>query len=181
MSSSSSSSSSSSNKDSKIIITRLVKKFNMKAHPEGGFYAETYRSPHKVKSSYGERSASTAIYFLITPGSVSRLHRIKADEVWHFYLGGPMTVLELNESDGSMKKTVLGSNVLSSSETVQYTVKANTWFGSYPNPGTSFSFVGCTVSPGFEFEDFELASRSALVAKFPKYKDEIHKLTIGLP
>ena len=112
-----------------------------------------------------------------------------------------MTVLELNESDGSMKKTgtlslslsskrrrprnqkltVLGSNVLSSSETVQYTVKANTWFGSYPNPGTSFSFVGCTVSPGFEFEDFELASRSALVAKFPKYKDEIHKLTIGLP
>ena len=172
----------------------------MKAHPEGGFYVETYRSPHEVKSSYGARRASTAIYFLITPGSVSRLHRIKADEVWHFYLGGPMTVLELNESDGNMKKTgtyaslshsplfttkrkhtVLGSNILSSSETVQYTVKANTWFGSYPNPGTSFSFVGCTVSPGFEFEDFELASRSALVAKFPKHKDEIHKLTVGLP
>ena len=114
-------SSSSSNKDSKIIITRLVKKFKMKAHPEGGFYAETYRSPHKVKSSYGERSASTAIYFLITPGSVSRLHRIKADEVWHFYLGGPMTVLELNESDGSMKKTGTLSLSLSLFETTTTT------------------------------------------------------------
>lgn len=177
-----SSPSSSSKEDDRKTIEALVKKFNMKAHPEGGFYVETYRSSSNVKSSYGNRSASTAICFLITPGCVSRLHRIKANEVWHFYLGGPMTVLELNENDRTVKKTVLGSNVLSSSETVQYTVKANTWFGSYPNPGTSFSFVGCTVSPGFEFDDFELASRSALLEKFPKrHHEEIYKLTIGLP
>ena len=91
-----------------------------------------------------------------------------------------MTVLEIDEKDGTLKKTVLGNDILND-EQVQYVVKANTWFGSYPNPGTSFSFVGCTVAPGFEFEDFELASRSALISKFPQHKDEISKLTVGLP
>ena len=135
-----------------ITVEQLVSKFNLQPHPEGGFYAETYRGESNVEASYGTRSSSTAIYFLITPGSVSRLHRIRADEVWHFYLGGPMTVVEISE-EGVLKETILGPNVLKN-EVVQYTVKANTWFGSFPNDGTEFSFVGCTVAPGFDFQDF---------------------------
>ena len=73
-------------------IAALTERFNLQPHPEGGFYAETYRASAKVSTPSGERNASTAIYFLITPGNVSRLHRIKSDEAWHFYLGGPMTV-----------------------------------------------------------------------------------------
>ena len=91
-----------------------------------------------------------------------------------------MTVVEMDEATGEMTKTVLGANVLND-EHVQHTVKAGIWFGSYPNEGTPFSFVGCTVAPGFEFDDFELASRKKLLSAFPKYKGVIEKLTVGLP
>ena len=90
-----------------------------------------------------------------------------------------MTVVEISE-DGTMKKTVLGKNVLADHK-VQYTVKAGTWFGSYPNKGSKFSFVGCTVAPGFEFRDFELASRAALLKAFPQHSEDIERLTNGLP
>ena len=83
------------------MIDKLKTTYDMQPHPEGGFFKETYRAESRITSSFGERSASTAIYFLITPGSVSRLHRIRADEVWHFYLGGPMTVVELVDGCGS--------------------------------------------------------------------------------
>jgi len=160
------------------MIDKLKTTYDMQPHPEGGFFKETDRAESRITSSFGERSASTAIYFLITPGSVSRLHRIRADEVWHFYLGGPMTVVEL--VDGAAKCTTLGHDVLDG-QLVQYTVKAGTWFGSFPNAGSAYSFVGCTVAPGFEFEDFELGSRAALLAEFPDARDLVVKLTEGLP
>ena len=160
------------------IIQQIKEKYEMLPHPEGGFFKETYRSEDRINASYGERVCATAIYFLITPGSVSRLHRIRADEVWHFYLGGPMTVVELK--DGAAKSTTLGQDILNG-QLVQYTVKAGTWFGSFPNEGSQFSFVGCTVSPGFEFEDFELGSRVKLLEEFPGAKDLVTKLTEGLP
>ena len=164
-------------KDSEM-IDLLKEKYDMQEHPEGGFFKETYRGEERISSSYGERNSSTAIYFLITPGSVSRLHRIRADEVWHFYLGGPMTIVEL--VDGAARCTTLGRDVLND-ELVQYTVRAGTWFGSFPNEGTAFSFVGCTVAPGFEFQDFELGSRAKLLEGFPDAKDLVLKLTEGLP
>ena len=99
--------------------------------------------------------------------------------MWNFHLGGPMTVLEITE-EGALTKTVLGPDVLAGHK-VQHVVKAGTWFGSYPCDGTAFSFVGCTVSPGFEFEDFELASRGDLTAKYPALAEDIAKLTEGLP
>lgn len=165
----------------------LVSKYNMVAHPEGGFYVETFRSDTNISitsddgTSSIHRPASTAIYFLMIPGNISRFHRIKSDEVWHFYGGGSMTVVELLE-DGSQgyKATVLGSNQLKD-ELVQYVVKRDTWFGSFPNEGSDFSFVGCTVSPGFMFEDFELASREKLLNSHPFAQDMIIKLTEGLP
>ena len=126
------------------------------------------------------RKASTSILFLITPGNVSRLHRINSDEVWHFYLGGSMTVVELDDATKSAKLTVLGHDILGG-EVVQYVVRAGTWFGSYSNEGSAYSFVGCTVAPGFEFTDFELGSRATLTTQFPLATDVIGKLTIGLP
>ena len=137
---------------------------------------ETYRSSENVPTERGERSASTAIYFLITPGSVSRLHRILSDEVWHFYAGGPLEVVEL--IDGKAKITKIG---LEDGCIPQYVVKAGTWFGSYPCEGSKYSLVGCTVAPGFDFQDFELGSRAKLLADFPDAKDTIVKLTEGLP
>jgi predicted cupin superfamily sugar epimerase len=150
----------------------------------GGFFAESFRSDINVDLDQGtkKRTASTAIYFLVTPGNVSRLHRIQSDEVWHFYLGGPLTVIELDagESKG-YRATVLGQDVVAG-QLQQYVVKRGTWFGCYPADGTEFSFVGCTVAPGFEFQDFELASRAALLAAFPESaSDVIVKLTDGLP
>lgn len=166
-------------KPKKITVEDLKARFALAPHPEGGFYGETYRADSNVKASYGTRSASTAIFFLITPGSVSRLHKIAADECWHFYLGGSMTVLEITE-DGTLTKTILGQDVLGG-EKVQHVVKGGTWFGCFPNEGTEYSFVGCTVAPGFDFSDFELASRSSLCKEFPQHKEEISMLTKGLP
>ena len=164
-------------------IAALTERFKLQPHPEGGFYAETYRGTEMVSTPVGERACSTAIYFLMTPGNVSRLHRIKSDEAWHFYLGGPMTVVEL--IDGTAKCTTLGQDVLSTDtpQSVQYVVKANTWFGSFPNDGSPYSLVGCTVAPGFDFADFELGSRAALLAEFPSAEAQplIEKLTEGLP
>lgn len=136
----------------------------LEPHPEGGFYRETYRSPH-----------STAIYFLLTPGNFSALHRIRSDELWHFYSGDPLTIVEIL-GDGSVKRTILG-NDMAKGEVPQYAVNANTWFGSYLNEGGSFGLVGCTVSPVFEFKDLELGKREALLKEFPKAAQTITKLT----
>ena len=129
------------------------------------------------------RSAGTSIYFLTFGDQVSRMHRLQSDEIWHFYKGSPISIVELLPENGGFRETLLGPDLL------QYTVRANIWFGSYPVGSTSrvesesipYSFVGCTVSPGFEFEDFELASRSKLTIEFPNAARIIEKLTVGLP
>ena len=143
-------------------------------HPEGGYYRRTYASELRVQTSYGERCASTAIHFVVTRECVSRLHRLEADELWHFYGGGPLIVLEIDVR-GQLTKTRL------SPARPQHAVPAGNWFGSYPDEGTAVSWVGCTVAPGFEFEDFELGSCAALVAQFPQHAADIRRLTIGLP
>lgn len=160
----------------------------MQPHPEGGFYAETFRSDVTVQTEKGPRSASTAIYFLMSPGNISRLHKIVSDEVWHFYLGHSITVVELDDATGGFKSTILGNNI-NNGEVVQYVVKGGTWFGSYPNIESNddnvdaFSFVGCTVSPGFDFADFEMGSNFALCKAYPAaaVNGIIDKLTVGLP
>ena len=104
--------------------------------------------------------------------------------MWHFYLGGPLTVVELLE-DGQVRKTVLGQNILEGNHVLQHVVRRDTWFGCYNDDNTEFSLVGCTVAPGFDFKDFELASRQVLLSN-PKYQskeaqDIITILTEGLP
>ena len=176
----------------------LIARFGLQPHPEGGWYAETFRSDvpikaQQVKQNGAEaeaeaekttisRCASTAIYFLVAPGSVSRLHRIQSDECWHFYMGSALTIVEIDEDSNECVVTQLGQNI-AKGEVPQYVVKANRWFGSFSTSDdpSIFSFVGCTVAPGFEFEDFELASRAMLLQKHPKATDYIIKLTEGLP
>ena len=163
------------------MIDKLVKKFNLLSHPEGGFYAETYRSeglidnrslPSNMKAGF--RNYSTGIIFLLPNGEKSRFHRIKSDEMWHFYLGGPMSVVEIHDN-GKVFETVLGRDI-DNGELLQYVVPANCWFGSFPHDSTEFSLVGCTVSPGFDFHDFELADKLDLLSKYPLAKKYIEKL-----
>ncbi len=155
----------------------LIDKFNLELHPEGGYYKETYRA--HLKSNYagfnGPRNVSTGIYYMLTKGSKSNLHRIKSDEMWHFYLGEPMTIVEFYD-DGRYQEIVLGQDVLKG-QLVQHTVPAGCWFGAFPNPNTEFSFVGCTVAPGFDFQDFEFANQQELLEKFPEQADIIKRLT----
>jgi predicted cupin superfamily sugar epimerase len=152
------------------VAAALAKSLGLEPHPEGGFYKETYRSPETVQTDRGPRSASTAIYFLLPKGAKSRLHRIKSDELWHFYGGGPLRIVEIRPG-GEIVETVL------STDNPQHCVPAGAWFGSLPEPGSAFSLVGCTVAPGFDFADFELADRDSLLKEFPSAKDWIEHLT----
>jgi len=160
-----------------LSVEKIIKLLSLESHPEGGYFKETYRSGKKSSFArfVGKRSHSTAIYFLIPKGQKSSLHRIKSDEVCHFYLGGPITIVEI-DSNGKVKKTVLGSNI-TKNEVLQHVVPAGMWFGAYPNAGTEYALIGCTVSPGFDFKDFELGDKKVLLRKFPKAKKEIELLT----
>ncbi|CAK9159223.1 unnamed protein product [Ilex paraguariensis] len=185
-----------------VPTSEIVAKLNLKPHPEGGFFSETLRdtsvilSRSQLPSEYKvDRPISTSIYFLLPSGSVSHLHRIPCFETWHFYMGEPVTVVEISDKDGSVKLTCLGSSIIEDNQHLQYTVPSNVWFGAYPtkdfNISTDievvkniprdaenhFSLVGCTCAPAFQFEDFELAKRSDLVSEFPTYESLISLLT----
>jgi len=131
----------------------------------------------------GGRNYSTTIYFLIEKNNFSAFHRIKSDEVWHFYEGDALEVVEI-DLNGKLIKTQVGRG-LKNGQTYQYMVKAGHWFGSRVLKGgesfdglrTGFSFVGCTVAPGFDFKDFELAVRSELTDLFPEHAEIIEQLT----
>jgi uncharacterized protein len=149
-------------------VEHLICDYGLQPHPEGGYFRETYRSPTKLAGT--ERSVSTAIYYLLPEGQRSSLHRIDADELWHFYRGDPLLIVEL-QPGGPAKLTRL------SAERPQHLVPAGTWFGSMPASGSAYCFVGCTVSPGFEFAHFELGQRDALLAEFPQATELITRLT----
>ncbi len=164
-----------------MTVNFLVKELDLLPHPEGGYYKETYRSEGKIAQTClssdfsGERSIATGIYFLIEKGNFSALHKIKSDETWHFYYGDALEVIEIDEY-GNLTTTDIGSNILKG-ETFQYTVRANTWFGSRVSNKGNFSLVGCTVYPGFDFNDFELANRENLINLFPQHQNIITELT----
>jgi predicted cupin superfamily sugar epimerase len=149
-----------------------VESLQLEPHPEGGFFRETFRDS---RTEHDGRSVSTAIYFLLPKGSVSRLHRIDSSEVWHFYAGGPLQIVELDEQ-GHVRTTMLGT-ALDKGETLQYVVPPGRWFGAIPAAGTEYALVGCTVAPGFLYEKFEMAEREVLLEQFPAAQEWIAKLT----
>jgi len=154
---------------------RLIARLRLKPHPEGGFYRETYRCARRIPGRRfpGGRSFSTAILFLLPRGGLSRLHRIRSDEVWHLYSGGPLAVAEIDPVSGRARRTKLWAG------RVQHAVQAGTWFGAYLEPGVDFALVGCTVAPGFDFRDFELGGRDRLLRRFPSARPLISRLLPG--
>src|ERR1700679_1241046 len=156
-----------------------IRKLGLEPHPEGGYYRQTYRAdlvleglPHQFS---GSRAASTAIYFLLEGENFSAFHRLQSDELWHFYLGAPLRV-HVIEADGRYSQVRLGSDP-EAGEALQAVVRAGCWFASQIKDGESFALVGCTVGPGFDFEDFELAKRDRLIEVYPQHRDVISKLT----
>jgi predicted cupin superfamily sugar epimerase len=162
------------------ITNQLIQKYNLEPHPEGGWYKQTYKSNEEIAAvalpeRFGaNRTFSTAIYFLLEKGNFSAFHRIKSDECWHFYAGGPL-VIYIIEQNGELKIISLG-NDLEKGHSFQYVVPANCWFAGQPAPGSEYCFVGCTVSPGFDFEDFELADVTELLVMYPQHKSIIKEL-----
>ena len=161
-------------------VAELVERFQLLPHPEGGFYKETYRSGEQIEQNAlpqrfsGNRQYSTAIYFLLEKGNFSAFHRIQSDECWHFYAGQTLHVHVIHPN-GQYELLKLG-NDLTNGETFQAMVPAGSWFASETAAGGAFSFVGCTVAPGFDFADFELAKAAELVELFPSMKSLIERL-----
>lgn len=154
---------------------KIIKLLGLIKHPEGGFYKETYRSSTETEFEgfEGQRNVATGIYYLLEQDDFSAFHRIKSDETWHFYDGEPLEVIEI-DSEGELTLTLIGNDLMMG-DIPQYTVKAGNWFCARSRG--EFSFVGCTVYPGFDFKDFEMAKRNELLAQYPECSDVINLFT----
>ncbi len=164
----------------KLTAEELVQMLCLVKHPEGGWFRETYRSEEIALANVlpgrfgGDRSFCTAIYFLLQSDDISAMHRIKSDEMWHFYGGAPLTVHTITP-EGKYGFLKLGSNI-SAGETYQCVVPSGYWFGAEVS-GEGYALVGCTVSPGFDFADFEMGGRDDLLKQFPEHSNIIRRLT----
>ena len=158
----------------------FVKNLNMIAYPEGGFYKEIYSSEENITSKElrvnfeGSRILWTSIYFLLRDGEVSNFHRLKSDEMWYYHSGSPLTIYMISP-EGEFITEQLGLNI-ENGEKPQVLVPKDYIFGSAMN-NEGYALVGCMVSPGFEFRDFELFKRSFLLEKYHQYEEIILKLT----
>src|SRR5579863_10223640 len=158
-----------------------IRKLELGPHPEGGYFRQTYRAnlilarESLPQEFTGPRAASTAIYFLLEGENFSAFHRLLSDELWHFYVGGAL-VVHVIDKDGRYSEVVLGSDP-DKGEALQAVVKAGCWFASEVRDRESFALVGCTVAPGFDFEDFEMAKREELVKDYPQNRKLIGRLT----
>jgi predicted cupin superfamily sugar epimerase len=157
-------------------VRALVEELGLAAHPEGGFYRETWRAPLVLDGlPHGApRAAHTAIYFLLPAGTFSALHRVASDEVWHHYDGDPVE-LHLITDEGEHTARLLGRD-LGNGERPQRVVPAGVWQAAVPR-GPRWSLCGCTVAPGFDFADFELPAREALLSRFPSHAALVTRLT----
>ena len=156
---------------------QLIETLGLVPHPERGFYSETYRATGRVVSAShtGDRLASTAIYFLVIDDErTTSLHRLKSDEIFHLYEGGPLDILQLR-ADGGVVIARLGLDI-PAGERPQVVVPAGTWFGTELVAGASHCLVGCTVAPGFELADFDLVQGPELEALYPDAADRIRRM-----
>src|SRR5689334_23825474 len=161
------------NKDANYWIDKL----KLQEHPEGGYFIETYKSQRIVNfDDYdGDRCICTAIYYLLPGNQFSSFHIMKSDEIWHFYSGSSLT-LYIIDSKGKLKEAFLGPNI-SKGETFQLAVKSGSWFAASVNEKKSYSLVGCTVSPGFDYKDWEIGNRKRLAEMYPEHKQIIERYT----
>lgn len=145
-------------------IKKIIEILNLREHPEGGFYRESYKSPY-----------STCIYFLLTSKEFSAFHRLRNDEIWHFYEGSS-TRLHFISKEGKHDIHIIGNDI-KNGERPQVVVPGGTWFSAEVISQESHSLVGCTMSPGFSFKDFEIKGKGDLITLFPNNKDIIRRLT----
>jgi predicted cupin superfamily sugar epimerase len=156
-----------------------IKKLHLKKHPEGGYYREIYRSGEKILTDHlpkrykSSRNFSTSIYFLLERNQFSGFHLLNSDELWHFYDGSTILIYIINQK-GKLSLKKLGKH---NDCSFQITIKKDNWFAAEVEDKKSFSLFGCTVSPGFEFEDFELGKKEFLLKKFPQHNTLIQRLT----
>ena len=161
--------------------TYWIRKLRLEPHPEGGYFRQTYVSDVMIarqalpKGFAAARAASTAIYFLLDGRNFSALHRLRSDEMWHFYAGSPLAV-HVIAPDGKYSEIMLGCD-LEEGQVPQAVVKAGCWFGSHVADWKSWALAGCTVAPGFDFDDFEMASREVLTRQYPQHGKLIGQLT----
>ncbi|CAK9099860.1 unnamed protein product [Durusdinium trenchii] len=156
-------------------VRELVRNLELEALlPEGGFFRRTHYSTNQVETPDGRGRALSAILYLMLSDNVSKLHRLKVDETWHFYNGSAVNIIELDhEVPGHARMTRLGS--VESGCCPQHTVKAGTWFGAFPEG--KFALVGCTCGPAFEFEHFEMANGKSLLETYPEAEKFIRQLS----
>lgn len=148
-----------------LTADEVIRRLGLEPHPvEGGYFRETYRSAH-----------SSAIYYLLKPGHVSEMHLLPTDEVYHFYLGSAIRMLQL-WPDGSGKEVLIGPNI-AAGEVPQLVVPGGVWQGSRLAADTGFALVGCTMAPPFEYNGYRNASRAELSAKWPAFAEQIAGLT----
>jgi predicted cupin superfamily sugar epimerase len=158
-----------------------ISHLHLHQHSEGGFFKETYRASEGIPTDVlplrfaGACSYSTAIYYLLQQGDFSAFHRIQSDECWHFYAGDTL-LIHVIEEDGRYYCIKLGKHI-TAGETFQFVVPATAWFAAEPAPDSAFTLAGCTVAPGFDFNDFEMAGRQTLLADYPQHRDIIKRLT----
>ena len=152
---------------------RLVKKLELEKHPEGGYFRQTYRSDTTVNvKGYGcPRNISTAIYYMLVGGQFSAFHRIRSDEIWHHYAGGSITLYAIDD-EGKLSKIKIGRD-----GTPQAVIRAGTWFAASLDSKRSYCLLGCTVSPGFDYRDWELGKTSDLARMYPQHRKLIERYT----
>lgn len=160
-----------------------IQKLGLIKHPEGGYFKEVYRcdellEKERLPQRYnGDRNMSTSIYYLLENDDFSSFHKLKSDEIWHFYKGTSVMIYVIDEH-GILTENILGDD-LDKNEHLQFTIKKGTWFAARIIQPHSFVLIGCTVAPGFNFADFEMGKRSDLLKWFPEYKNIIERLTVN--
>ncbi len=158
-----------------------IQSLELRPHPEGGYYTETYQSPDWISVAglparyTAERVCAKAIYFLLPEGQVSTFHRLKCEEIWCYHLGAPLTV-SLIEENGTLRHVILGPHV-DEGEQLQVLIPHGVWFGARITTQDAYSLISCITAPGFDFEDFELADRRALLTTYPQHQEIIRRLT----
>jgi predicted cupin superfamily sugar epimerase len=158
-----------------------IKNLNLKPHPEGGYYREPYDSQEKIPKKFlperykGDRSFCNAIYYLLEKNDFSSFHRIQSDEIWHHYEGSSL-LIHVIHPQGKYEILKLGKT-LENGEEPQIVVPWGVWFGAELVDKSSLALVGCTVAPGFDFQDFEMGKRTDLLKQFPQHKEIISQLT----
>jgi predicted cupin superfamily sugar epimerase len=160
-----------------------IERLDLRPHPEGGYFRETYRAAETIAADGlperfdGPRAFGTAIYFLLTREAFSAFHRIRSDELWHFYAGDAVTLAILDaDGKGRLATQCLGRDPVRGAMP-QVVIPAGAWFAAEVASAGSFALVGCTVAPGFDFADFELADRGTLVERYPQHRNVIERLT----